>query len=142
MNSIRESLQDGARAAAGAPDAIASVPLEPAVSWLVQWLRLGVEFIGAMIVAIGVLVAVWAFFRTLLAGRHGDFPRVRLILAHYLVVALEFQLAADILSTAIAPTWEQIGKLGMIAVIRTALNFFLMREMRQEEFPSPSRPSG
>jgi uncharacterized membrane protein len=39
------------------------------------------------------------------------------------------QLAADVLSTAIAPSWDQIGKLGAIAVIRTALNYFLRREM-------------
>ena len=45
---------------------------------------------------------------------------------------MEFQLGADILSTAIAPSWEQIGKLGAIAVIRTALNYFLSREMREE----------
>jgi uncharacterized membrane protein len=49
-----------------------------------------------------------------------------------LALALEFQLGADILSTAIAPSWEQIGKLGAIAVIRTALNFFLSKEMAQE----------
>ena len=50
----------------------------------------------------------------------------------YLALALEFQLGADILSTAIAPSWEQIGKLGAIAVIRTALNYFLMREMSED----------
>ena len=44
----------------------------------------------------------------------------------------EFQLGADILSTAISPSWDQIGKLGAIAVIRTALNFFLSREMEEE----------
>jgi uncharacterized membrane protein len=49
-----------------------------------------------------------------------------------LALALEFQLGADILSTAIAPSWEQIGKLGAIAVIRTALNFFLSKEMQDE----------
>ncbi|RZK11946.1 MAG: DUF1622 domain-containing protein, partial [Hymenobacter sp.] len=51
----------------------------------------------------------------------------------YLALALEFQLGADILSTAIAPSWEQIGKLGAIAVIRTALNFFLSKEMQEEK---------
>ena len=39
---------------------------------------------------------------------------------------------ADILSTAIAPSWQQIGKLGAIAVIRTGLNFFLSKEMESE----------
>ncbi|MCC8407859.1 DUF1622 domain-containing protein [Mucilaginibacter sp. UR6-1] len=47
-------------------------------------------------------------------------------------MALEFQLGADILSTAVAPGWEEIGKLGAIAVIRTGLNFFLSRELAEE----------
>jgi uncharacterized membrane protein len=47
-------------------------------------------------------------------------------------LALEFQLGADILSTAIAPSWDEIGKLGAIAVIRTGLNYFLSIEMREE----------
>ena len=47
-------------------------------------------------------------------------------------MALEFQLGADIISTAVAPSWDQIGKLGAIAVIRTALNYFLSREMKEE----------
>ena len=57
---------------------------------------------------------------------------MRLTLARYLALGLEFQLGADILSAAIAPTGDQIGKLGAIAVIRTALNFLLGREIREE----------
>lgn len=48
-------------------------------------------------------------------------------------MALEFQLAADILATAVAPSWNQIGKLAAVAAIRTALNYFLSREMAQEK---------
>ena len=48
--------------------------------------------------------------------------------ARYLLVALELQLAADIIGTAIAPSWEQLGKLAAIAVIRTFLNYFLVEE--------------
>ena len=55
------------------------------------------------------------------------------LVAGYLALALELQLACDILSTAVAPTWERIGKLAAIAVIRTALNFFLSREMREAQ---------
>ncbi len=58
---------------------------------------------------------------------------IRLILARYLALALEFELGADILGTAISPTWDQIGKLGAVAVIRTGLNFFLSTEMKHEK---------
>ena len=54
---------------------------------------------------------------------------VRLRLARWLAVALEFALAADILRTAIAPSWEDIGKLAASAALRTLLNYFLQREI-------------
>jgi uncharacterized membrane protein len=61
------------------------------------------------------------------------YENTRLTLARFLSLGLEFQLAADILGTAVSPSWAQIGKLGAIAVIRTGLNYFLAREMKEEE---------
>lgn len=102
--------------------------VQSAISNIVEWIRLGVETIGAAIVVVGVGIALWL----LLTKRDKTrFNAVRLTLARYLALALEFQLAADILSTTVAPTWDKIGKLAVIAIIRTALNFFLMREMRE-----------
>jgi uncharacterized membrane protein len=105
---------------------------EATVVAAVQWLKLGVELVGATIIALGIVVAGTLLLKALLARRTANFTAIRLTLARYLALALEFQLGADILSTAIAPSWEQIGKLGAIAVIRTALNFFLSKEMEQE----------
>jgi uncharacterized membrane protein len=99
----------------------------------VQWLKLGVETIGAFIIAMGILVAGYLLVKALWQRRTANFTAIRLTLARYLALALEFQLGADILSTAIAPSWEQIGQLGAIAVIRTGLNYFLTKEMQQEE---------
>ena len=111
---------------------------ETGVVVAVQWLKLAVELVGATIISLGILAAGTLLLRALLARRTADFTAIRLTLARYLALALEFQLGADILSTAIAPSWEQIGKLGAIAVIRTALNFFLSREMTQERSESQS----
>ena len=105
---------------------------ESAVIEGVLWLKLGVETVGATIIALGILSAGWLLLKALARRQTADFTAIRLALARYLALALEFQLGADILSTAIAPSWEQIGKLGAIAVIRTALNYFLSREMREE----------
>jgi len=105
---------------------------EDTVVIAVQWLKLGVELVGAMIIALGIITAGSLLVKALVARRTADFTSIRLVLARYLALALEFQLGADILSTAIAPSWEQIGKLGAIAVIRTALNFFLSKEMDDE----------
>ena len=105
---------------------------EDTVVAAVQWLKLGVELVGATIIFLGILTAGSLLVKALVARRTADFTSIRLVLARYLALALEFQLGADILSTAIAPSWEQIGKLGAIAVIRTALNFFLSKEMQEE----------
>lgn len=98
----------------------------------VEWIRLFVECIGAMVITIGILTALYGFIRHLLLGKTNDFHTVRILFAQYLAIGLEFQLAADILSTAVAPTWDRLGKLAAIVVIRTVLNFFLMKEMKEE----------
>lgn len=53
--------------------------------------------------------------------------------ARWLVVALTFQLAADIIETAFSPTWDEIGRLAAISVIRTFVNFFLERDLAEQE---------
>lgn len=105
--------------------------VETSIINAVQWLRLAVELMGALVIGLGISAAAYQFIRTLKGRRADDYNAIRLTLARYLALALEFQLGADILSTAIAPSWDQIGKLGAIAVIRTGLNYFLMREMKE-----------
>ena len=98
----------------------------------VEWLRLFVEALGAVVIGAGIVVVVIALGRHLLVDRGGSFGPIRLKFARYLTLALELQLAADILSTSVAPTWDRIGKLAAIAVIRTALNYFLSKELQAE----------
>ncbi|MFN2455794.1 MAG: DUF1622 domain-containing protein [Pyrinomonadaceae bacterium] len=98
----------------------------------VLWLKLAVEITGAIVIGLGIVAAVYQFSRALMPPQLDTYNGIRLTLARYLALALEFQLGADILSTAIAPSWDQIGKLGAIAVIRTTLNYFLTREMQDE----------
>ena len=61
-----------------------------------------------------------------------SFNRVRLRFGMWLALALEFQLGADILGTTVSPTLESLGKLALIAVIRTFLNYFLSKELEAE----------
>ncbi|MEV4482454.1 DUF1622 domain-containing protein [Micromonospora coxensis] len=93
-----------------------------------------VEIAGAAVIFVG---AVWAALRFVVEGlRHRSaavFTPIRLSLGRFLTLGLEFQLAADILRTAVSPTFDQIGQLAAIATIRTALNFFLRREIAQEQ---------
>lgn len=100
---------------------------------VVRWVKLGVEIFGAGLVTLGVCVAIVQLIRTLAAGNSTEFTSTRLILARHLALALEFELGADILGTAISPGWDQIGKLAAVAVIRTGLNFFLSMEIKGEK---------
>lgn len=60
------------------------------------------------------------------------FNKIRLRFGIWLALALEFQLGADILTTTIAPSLEELGKLALIAVVRTFLNYFLGKELETE----------
>jgi len=64
--------------------------------------------------------------------RAEQFTPVRLDLGRFLALGLEFQLASDLLRTAVAPSFSEIGKLAAVAAIRTALNYFLGREIKEE----------
>jgi uncharacterized membrane protein len=111
----------------------ASVLPEEALREYVDLLVRLIEASGALIIFVGAVLAAVGFVR---AGftRHTDrqFVRIRLGLGRYLVLGLEFQLASDILSTAVAPSFEEIGKLAAIAAIRTALNYALEKEIERE----------
>lgn len=65
-------------------------------------------------------------------GPHPMHTNFRMLFGGWLVVALEFQLAADIVGTIISPTTAHLVELGVIAVIRTFLNYFLSRELTEE----------
>ena len=59
--------------------------------------------------------------------------RLRIELGFALSLALEFELGADILKTAIAPNWQAIGTVASIIVLRTVLNYFLQKELEKAE---------
>lgn len=92
-----------------------------------------IEACGAVVIMIGAIVAIVKFAVTLARRDINQFSAVRLSLARFLVLGLEFQLAADVLRTAISPSFQEIGKLAAIATIRTVLNYFLNREIAQEQ---------
>src|SRR3984957_6679903 len=103
--------------------------LEDVVSVLVRI----VEAAGAAIIFVGAVIA-FARFLLIAFRREGmdPFAQLRLDLGRFLVLGLEFQLAADILRTAVAPSFTELGQLAAVAAIRTALNFFLGLEIKEE----------
>jgi uncharacterized membrane protein len=92
-----------------------------------------VEACGAIVISVG---ALWAFARFVWVGlRDRDVAacsRARMSLGRFLALGLEFQLASDILRTAVAPTFRELGQLAVVATIRTALNYFLAKEIAEQ----------
>ncbi len=97
-----------------------------------------VEIAAALIITFGAIEAFVAILRTFFPARDG--PRkntagarkgVWLRFGVWLLLGLEFDLAADIVRTVIAPSWTDIGQLAAIAVIRTFLNFFLEKDLEK-----------
>ncbi|NEX93754.1 DUF1622 domain-containing protein [Caulobacter sp. 17J65-9] len=107
-------------------------------TWLelfVEVVARGAEFATVALVAIGALEAGWrivwqAVQRT---GSAQAKREIWLRFASWILLALEFALGADIVRTAVAPTWDDIGQLAAIATIRTALSWFLERDLSEFE---------
>ena len=111
-----------------------SEPVIAAIDLMALLLIAGATFY-TFVVAIGLVV-------TRRATMGHERRMLWLTYARWLVVGLTFQLAADIIESSIAPSWEAIGQLGAIAVIRTFLNYFLERdvaEIRERDLGSPDR---
>jgi uncharacterized membrane protein len=91
-----------------------------------------VEAVAAMVITFGAIQALIGLFSS--PEKVGAHPLrqkklVWLKFGVWLLLGLEFELAADIVRTAISPTWTEVGQLGVIAVIRTFLNFFLEKDI-------------
>ncbi len=100
----------------------------------------GMEVIAALIIAYGAADAVIGLLRPARLRPYGGKKLVWQRFGMWLILGLEFMLAADIVRTAISPTWEQIGQLAAIAIIRTFLNYFLEKDI--EKYVEPRLVAG
>lgn len=107
---------------------------------VVLWLATGVELLAVAIIVAAVMeavVRVAAAFNAELHPKGRTSPalhkkeEIRLRLGRWLVLSLEFLLAADILKTAVSPSWNELGQLAAVAALRTVLNYFLQREVER-----------
>ena len=95
------------------------------------YVTLALQAVAIVIVAFGSARAVVNIARSAFASHPGMAEQRAewLDYARWLVAALTFQLAADIVATSFAPTWDELGRLVLVAVVRTFLSYFLDREM-------------
>jgi uncharacterized membrane protein len=98
---------------------------------IVRAVALALEFTAVLCIVAGFITT----FILLLKSKQADYSplynRLRLKFGGWLALALEFQLASDIIKTTVAPTYEHLIQLGAIAIIRTFLNYFLSKELNE-----------
>ncbi len=108
--------------------------LEDSLSFLAGTLKLVLEGISLLCVLMGLLTTGQLLFNQNRRSRvsSSSLANIRLNFGRWLSLALEFQLGSDIVNTTVAPSFEALAKLGVIALIRTFLNFFLTKELAAE----------
>ena len=97
-----------------------------------HWIATGIEVVGVGIMVVGALVAMVVFFQRGQGGPGWDeaYRRLRGDLGRAILLGLEFLVAADIIGTvAVTPTFESLGVLAAIVLIRTFLSFSLEVEI-------------
>ncbi|MEE3719392.1 DUF1622 domain-containing protein [Tumidithrix elongata RA019] len=120
-------------------------PLELWLKVIVGYLAAGAEIAAAVVIGGAIGRGILSYVRQLFSRRqHLDVTEIiRLQLGRVLALGLEFTVASDILRTAVAPTRQDISNLGAIVLLRTLLNYFLEREIRQgEQGRLPDKPIG
>ncbi|MFA5144644.1 MAG: DUF1622 domain-containing protein [Candidatus Omnitrophota bacterium] len=92
------------------------------------------NIIGALVTIWGIVISLFSFLKKEIFNRSQTIQlneAIRLQLGSYLVLALEFFIAGDIVKTVITPTWQSLGILGAIVVIRTVLSYFLTKDLKK-----------
>ena len=119
--------------------------MEAVFQTIAEYVALALEMISILIVAVGGLESAYLSLWPLRRGHvtQGVRRAAWLSLARWLLLSLEFMLAADVVRTAISPDWKAIGQLGAIAVIRTFLNYFRERDLEsanRKQIPAAPAP--
>jgi len=116
--------------------------LEAQFGEIASYIALVIEAGAVLVVAFGAVQAFVAVVATAVSRGASEMQgrEIWLRFATWILLGLEFALAADLVRTAVAPTWEDISKLAVIATIRTMLNYFLAKDIA--EFDSVRNANG
>lgn len=106
---------------------------------ILQALYWGIALVGVAVIAWGVILVLSRLLRAELGRLKGrKICREREVLRHqlgsYLLLGLEFMIAADVIGTVVHPTFKEVAVLAAIVVIRTIISHFLDREMADSYF--------
>jgi uncharacterized membrane protein len=105
--------------------------LEAQFGVIASYIALVIEAGAVLVVTFGAIQALSAVVATAVSRGASEMQgrEIWLRFATWILLGLEFALAADLVRTAVAPTWDDISKLAVIATIRTMLNYFLAKDI-------------
>jgi uncharacterized membrane protein len=104
--------------------------MEQIAKTITVYISHGLEIIAAAVIAAALIRLIIEYFQSVVKVKNGlSAIKARVQFGSAVAVSLELLLGADVLATAVTPTWDEIGKLAGIATIRTVLNFFLEKEL-------------
>jgi uncharacterized membrane protein len=107
--------------------------MEEILKGIAESIALGVEAGAVLVIAYGAMEALWNAARAIVAGeaRRGQRKAAWRGFGVWLLLGLEFELAAEIVRSVVTPTWSDIGQLAAIGAIRTFLNYFLEKDLER-----------
>ena len=118
--------------------------MEELVALIARFAGLLIEAAAVLIVTFGSIDAfvrlIWVVVTP--GATHGERKAIWRRFGMWLLLGLEFELAADIIASVLSPTWQEVGKLGAIAVIRTFLNYFLEKDLETADAAAEERTLG
>lgn len=92
-----------------------------------------IEVLSILLIVVGVFATLYNLVRnTLFSPTPNAYAQSRLVLSRFLLLALEFQIAADILETVLKPSWEDFGKLAATIFVRSILSYILILETKSQ----------
>jgi uncharacterized membrane protein len=106
------------------------------------WIGFAIEAMGIAIIVVGALISTWRFLHDWVSahGFENAYSAYRTNLGRAILLGLEFLVAADIVGTVVVdPTFENLGVLGLLVLIRTGLSFALEVEINGH-WPWQQRP--
>src|SRR5437763_15240527 len=105
--------------------------MEEAAKIITVYVGYAVEILAAVIIGLAVIRTIMSYMQSVRKTSYVlSKEEIRVQFGSSVAVSLELLLGADVLATAVAPSWDDIGKLAAIAILRTALNYFLERELK------------
>lgn len=112
---------------------------------LLHYTSFGIGVLGVLVICSGVAIGSLRFLRAEFRAARGanvdeERRHLRHLLGHYLLLGLEFLIAADIIDTLMKPTPQDLLVLGAIIVIRTTISFSLNAELKSERQSRPAPP--